>query len=1234
MVCPACGNELPGEFPFCPHCGTALAAAAKVQGSRERKVVSVLFCDLVGFTAASESSDPEEVQARVAPYHRTVRDRIEVFGGTVEKFIGDAVMAVFGAPVAREDDPERAVRAGLAILGALRDLNESDPALGLSVRVGVNTGEAVVTLDARPEAGEGMVTGDVVNTAARIQAQAPVDGVAVGEGTYRATERVFEYDLLEPIVAKGKALPVPVWHAIAPRARFGSDVIRTIATPLVGRHADLALLRGTFDKVLAERSVQLVTVVGEPGVGKSRLVAELFAYIDALPTVVIWRQGRCLPYGEGITFWALGEILKAHAGVFESDSPEVAAMKLDQVIPADADTAWLRARLLPLLGLDAGTGVAREDSPFPAWRRFLEAIAERGPTVLVFEDVHWADEALLAFLEHLADWASDVPLLVVCTARPELYDRAPTWGAGLRKVTTIGLAPLSPEDTARLVSALLEQAVLPAETQQLLLDRAGGNPLYAEEFVRMLSDRELLDEHGRLAVDGDISFPDSLQALIAARLDTLAADRKALLQAAAVIGKVFWSGAVASVAERSEADVAQALHELARKELVRPARRSSMEGEQEYGFWHALVRDVAYGQIPRGERAAKHVQVVEWLEAKAGDRVDDLAEVLAHHTAEAIDLATVTGDTALAAELADRARRYALRAGERALLLDTARARQLLERALELTPEQDDAYAGVLRSWSQATFQAGDVTSAGVAYERVAKLFRERGDVEGAAGVLGSLSTIRYYQGDPRAIATAEEAVELLEAVPGEALVDALAELAGSYLVVDHYREALDAAERALSLAATLGLPVPLRALSFGGSARAALGDERGLGELERAAALMRSQGAGREAVVAANNHASLVYEIEGPDAFVNAMADVRALAEARGVFVPHVLAETQFALVEIGRLHHVIEGCDEIIAALEANGIRNRVSYAEAALVYALYEAAEYAEASARTERMLASVPEGLAGRLLWEVHVSGSLGRAAVGDRPGARDLLELVVAGQPLIGPDAASRLPLTTRCALLVGDIDLAERLCLGVEPRYRMHVAGLTAARAQIDEARGAPEIAEGGFTAAAEQWEALGAPLERAYALLGAARCHTPSGLTDALVALGEARTLFASMGANRGVVACDALVAGRECRPRVTSPGRRLRGRRPQTPESTPSTNASASASIRMGSNVCDTGPGVFRPSPVTSRTTRERSLSSPASTAARRAPSVTPVAVSPKTPVVPARSAMFSPISSSATA
>jgi class 3 adenylate cyclase len=392
-ACAACGQVNPEIARFCLACGAPIELTPGPV-AEERKTVTVLFCDLVGFTAASDRADPEDVRARIRPYHARLRREVEGFGGTVEKFIGDAVMAVFGAPLAHEDDPERAVRAGLRILEAITELNEADPGLALVVRVGVESGEAVVALGARAERGEGMVAGDVVNTAARLQGVAPVGGVLVGPGTYGATRDVFDYQALDLVTLKGKAKPVPVYQALAPRARLGTDVTRSLATPMVGRQTDLGILTGAFQKAVQESAVQLVVVAGEPGVGKSRLVAELSSFVDTWPELIRWRQGRCLPYGEAITFWALGEIVKAEAGILETDPPETAAAKIDAVVPEEApDAPWLRARLRPLAGLHAPEA-AREEN-FAAWRAFAELLGEDRPSVLVFEDLHWADETLL-----------------------------------------------------------------------------------------------------------------------------------------------------------------------------------------------------------------------------------------------------------------------------------------------------------------------------------------------------------------------------------------------------------------------------------------------------------------------------------------------------------------------------------------------------------------------------------------------------------------------------------------------------------------------------------------------------------------------------------------------------------------------------------------------------------------------------------------------------------------------
>jgi class 3 adenylate cyclase/tetratricopeptide (TPR) repeat protein len=1118
-ACPSCGVESRDGARFCDACGTALAPAP-AHGGEERKVVSVLFCDLVGFTAASERADPEDVRARLRPYHDALRERIEAFGGTVEKFVGDAVMAVFGAPVAHEDDAERAVRAGLAILERIQDLNETDPGLSLSVRIGVSTGEALVALDAHPEQGEGFVTGDVVNTASRLQGAAPVDGIAVSEGTFRATEPVFEWRELAAVALKGKTGAVPLWQPIQARARFGSDVIRRLTTPLVGRDLDLLQLRTAFEKCVREPSVHLVTVTGEPGVGKSRLVAELAAHIDTQPELVRWRQGRCLPYGDGIAFWALGEIVKAEAGIYESDGPDDADAKLAKRLRDHEEAAWLRARLRPLVGIESGAPAERDES-FAAWRRFLESIAEDEPTVLVFEDLHWADAALLDFLEHLADWAQGVPLCVVCTARPELQERRPAWGAGLRNATTIGLAPLSETETSTLVSLLLERTVLPAETQQAILERAGGNPLYAEEFVRMLRDRDALDEHGGLRTGSDVPFPDSLQALIAARLDTLPTESKAMLQDAAVLGKVFWAGAVASIGGRDPAAVDATLHELVRKELVRPSRVTSMEGEQEVGFWHALVRDVAYAQIPRAQRAAKHLAAADWLEAKAAERIEDMADVLAYHTDEALRLADATGAPDAAA-VAPRARRYALLAGERALGLDTVRAVSLLERAVELTPEDDLERPEVVARLARAIFQSGRVAEARELQEEVVTVLRARGDAVETGVALISLS---LYARDGRKPAL--EAIGLLETEPpGPALVLAHEQLAGVLLVHGEYTGAIESSLRALELAGELGLEVPARALGFHGSALANTGTREGLLELEQAIELLLAAGRGRDAVVATHNLAIVRWALEGPAAGLLVQERAIALAAARG------LTEIQLAtrgatlrlLTEAGDLRQVIARAAELISEVPSDDTYLTIE-PRAARALALYELGDVARASVEAQHALAAARELDAPIALVIASSPAAACAIAQGVPRTARALLEpLTEWDDRRSSEEYLSRMPGLVRSALAAGDLELATRLANGASEALPLYAQASIASRAQLTEAQGDPRQATTQFADAAMRLHGFGARLEQAYALLGQGRC---------LVALGEpaesplrrARALFEAMGARPRVAECDSLL-------------------------------------------------------------------------------------------------------------
>jgi class 3 adenylate cyclase/tetratricopeptide (TPR) repeat protein len=759
--CPVCSQENSETARFCSACGAALTGEPSRE---ERKVVSVLFADLVGFTSRAEQLDPEDVRAVLAPYWERLRSELEQRGGTVEKFIGDAVMALFGAPAAHDDDPLRAVGAALAIRDWARE--EDD----LQVRIAVNTGEALVVLGARPAEGQGMAAGDVVNTTARLQAAAPVNGVLVGETTYRATRDVVEYLEHEPVLAKGKSEPIPVWEAVQVRSRLGMDVERT-TLPLVGRTRELSVIVDAFERARSEREPQLVTLVGVPGIGKSRLVGAFFSHLEGLPDLVWWRQGRALPYGDGVSFWAVAEMVKAQAGIEENDPPDVCAAKLrasvEQLVADEAEREWVTDYLLPLVGVDNPN--AGGDSA-PAWRTFFESLAERRPLVMVFEDMHWADDGLLDFIDHLVDWATGVPILVIATARPELLDRRQAWGGGKLNVSTIALTPLSDEEAAQIIHGVLDQAVLPAETQHALLERAGGNPLYAEQFARLYTERGSAD---------DLPLPETVQGLIAARLDGLSAEEKRIVQDASVYGKVFWAGAIDAQDD--------ALHSLDRKGILRRERRSAVGGETQYAFRHVLVRDVAYGQIPRTARGEKHVRAADWIESLG--RADDHAELVAHHLAAAAELGI---------EVADRARITFRRAGDRA-------------RALGAWPAAERYYAQALASWSVededyprlvAAFAAARARATGETEQLAAALDAlEAAGLweEGAQFAATAAMSVWYATEDPRPFL--ERGLKLLDGRPAP---PARAELLAESARIHWFRGERDRAERELAEAVEL----------------------------------------------------------------------------------------------------------------------------------------------------------------------------------------------------------------------------------------------------------------------------------------------------------------------------------------------------------------------------------------------------------------------------------------------
>ena len=1092
----------------------------------ERKTITVLLAEVTSFAADTATRDPEDARQLLTPALARLRSEIQRRGGTVRSSIGDAMVGVFGAPTTHEDDPERALRAALA----MRDWALDDASIEL--RIAINTGEALVALGAIADGGDLAVSGEVINTIASLQASASRNGILVGASTFTQTERSFTYRALDPVAVRGRATPIAVWELGGSRARLGADVTRAYLTPLVGRDLERSLLVSAFERVQQQRSCQLITLIGEPGVGKTRLCSELLGYLDQRSGLTRWRQGRSLPYGEPIAFWALGEIVKAECGILESDSPDDAAAKLDAAVPDDEpDRDWIKRRLGPLVG--AGGEPAAQEESFTAWRRFLEGLAAERPTVLVFEDLHWADAAMLAFLEHLADWSSEVPLLILCTARPELHEQQPTWAAGLRNAQTVNLGPLTDFETATLLDMLLEEAVLPAATHRALLERAGGNPLYAEEFVRLLGDRNLLGashdvvDSERLTIE-QLLVPDSLQALIAARLDTLSAERKSLLQDAAVMGKVFWAGALVAICERDAREVELALHDLARKELVRSSRTSSMRGQLEYAFWHGLVRDVCYAQIPRSSRVERHRAAAAWIERQAGERVDDLADVLAYHYVEALQLARASGmDDDATIHLEAAARRHLALAGERALPIDVSSAQASFARALEITPAGHPDRADLLERWAEAARQQGrPIGESRAALDEALALHSAAGDAVAQARTLAALTTILSRAGDPRRDAAISEALHILEAMPpGPELVQAHAQLAALRYVESEFTDAILAADRALLLAASLGIPPPPRALGFRGAARAYLGEEHGLDDMRHALSMAIEQGMSRDAAVLHNNLALATWQYRGPAVALKLcneaieFSDGRGIAEVGlGVRVMHLTV-----LAACGRAEAVLSEVEGIVARADRVGDVRSLIEARCVHLDLLLRRGEPADAEA-AERMVTLARQSGEPQLMAMAFVAAAeLG--LIEDHHRTRALLDELVKSRGIRG-DAyyAAQLPKLVRCAVAIGDLQLAAALMGAVKPLTPLQHLALTSGEAALSEAHGERVTAARRYAEAVNGWRTFGDAPELASALLGQARCLIGLGDGEARRLLGEALELFEAMGFAPELAGAEAL--------------------------------------------------------------------------------------------------------------
>ena len=1126
-ACASCGVDSPARARFCPDCGAPLPERGGGL-AEERKVVTVLFCDLVGSTARADGADPEDVQATLGPYHARLRTELERFGATVEKFIGDAVMAVFGTPVAHEDDAERAVRAGLGILAAIGELNDARPGLDLQVRIGVASGEGLVRLGARPELGQGMVVGDVVNIAARLQTAAPPGGVVVGELTHRLTADAVDYQGLAPVVVKGKARPLAVWQAAGARARVAAEVLSAPATPFVGRAEELAALRSALGRAVRERAVQLVTITGEPGVGKSRLVRELARVADDAPGLISWRQGHCLPYGDGVTFWALGEIVKAQAGILESDGEAAARAKLTTAVQAVAaeDRAWLIARLGPLVGLTGDTGVsAAQEESFTAWRRFLEAAAAQRPLVVVVEDAQWADPALLGFLEHLVDWAEGVALLVVVTARPELYAHAPAWGGGKRNATTLALRPLADAETAQLLAALLDTAVLPAEAQAALLDRAGGNPLYAEQFVRLISEQGLLTRRGRvveLSAAGGLPLPDTVAALIAARLDTLAAGHKQLLADAAVLGRVFWSGGLLALGERDAAGVRIALRDLARAELVRRVPTSTVAGQDEYAFWHALVRDVAYRSLPRKVRAARHLAAARWLEQLAGDRVADHAELLAHHYLTALERTREAGDQAGAGALAAPAARYLMMAGDRAMQLDMNDAASHYDRAAGLLPATHPGRPAILVKAGRANLERGQLAQAEDLFREAIAAYQTRHDEASAGEATSWFAMVTAERGGTaEARRLLESAIWLLEQVPpGDALAEAYASSGMYYALAGRPEEALAAAGKALALG-QLAPRLRSWALDARGFARVTLGDAGGIEDYREAVRAARALEMPVVLALVLGNLAEVEWLIEGPRGALATYRETWDLARRHGDMRLGTVfwAESLRPLLDLGEWDELLARSQQLRPVLEAQGASYGVAGMEPYRAAVLLWRGEYTAARTMIEGVLPAAREIADLQVLVPALAVAALAEQASGTQPTALALVgeyEAAVRARP--GQAGWYWgwwfLADLVRVCVAAGELDRAAALIGDAQPAVARHQFSVLTARAVLAEARGELHDAAARYAEAADGWQAYGHVLEHGQALLGLGRCRLTLAEPGTEQALTQARQLFARLQA------------------------------------------------------------------------------------------------------------------------
>lgn len=1116
-ICPSCGTSNQAQARFCIACGTALG-----QAGEERRLVTALFADIADVQRRFEpGDDPEVFMAALRPFHELIRRHIEGFGGTVEKIVGNVMFGVFGVPVTHEDDAERAVRAALRIRDEVQLRRRDDPS-SLAVRVGIATGEVVVSFGLGPRIGE-HVTGDVVNTASRLQATAPPDGIVVAASTHLATRYDFRWQELRPVTVKGKADPIPIWAPLETRGRIALEPPDPMGAPFVGRRAELRTVRTEFLSSMHDLRPRLVTIVGEAGLGKSRLIAELSMVTDELPELVRWRLGRPLPYGDTTAFAPFADIVKAEASILDSDTPETVGSKLDatlrRVSPDGDEHRRLRRHLLPLVLAESAPEEGRPEEDFSAWAAFIERLARENPTILVFEDMHGASPALLGFIDVLLESVGAVPLMVVVAARPGLFDIRPRWGE--RPGTTVlQLGPLSEGETAQLVAALRDRDTLSADAAEAVVQRSGGNPLYAEEFMRMLRDQQ---EGERDPVTTSTALPSTIQGLLSARLDALPAALRATAQDAAVVGLTCWPGAIAAISGSPDVTARQALDDLAAREVVRRMHSSSVAGQTEYAFRHVLVRDVAYGRIPRADRARKHQSVARWLESALGSGAGDREERLASHYAEAHDLAAASGD-ASAGEIAEEAIEHLLAASDRAVGLDPTRSLAHARRAMSLMHDGDRRRPATLVRAGATALVGGRFDEAGRDLRDAVAGFRAQGDAVGAADATVMLARSVFESGDidgTEPLLT--EAIGVLEDhPPGPALARALTRMAGHLWVVEDYESAVSWSERALELARELGLrSEEVLALQYRGASRSKLGDDTGLDDLEQALAIGTGHGLGEETAVAYNNYASELWYQRGPAAAQPIWEEMAGFCQSRGLATSYAWAHAGMLepLFDMGEWDRVLGSAAWLRSWDDEHGVETQLgSVAVQFQGWVTLRRGDHDTARACAKELLdralqLGTLEYLAPAFLLAAEM------ACADDDPDTMLVhLDAFTASTASKTTFRSGFMTLALRMLARAGDRERASEL-LELDgdagrssQRLRLsHDTGL----AVYEETWGDASAALDRHADVTAGWEAYGFPLEAALCRIGQARCLVKLGRpSDALERSRRARPTFEALGA------------------------------------------------------------------------------------------------------------------------